>query len=286
MQLVRPFLFSALTVLLGTSGLVACSSSGAGGSSSDPAPAAEQDVGSDSATLALTADLRTALTGEAVAGKGVRVEYALERLPQCRGNATGGPGWNIAGFYSENGSPAKTFEVTALSADGNDRVAKAARIVPSQAGDLAIWFQVTSVFGCSQYDSALGHNFHVAVKGPAAGANAAITFDKQGSPVQTGELKAGGKVKITYDQDRLPQCRRVEHGTPQWTITGFAQLDHEAPKMFETAVADGADKKTIDALVDLPHAGALALWFQVSGLDGCVAYDSSSGANYRFFVKE
>src|SRR4051812_25817096 len=81
------------------------------------APAAtgdEQDLTTDSATLKLTADFQTRLEGEAVAGKGIRVEYALERLPQCRGNVGGGgPAWNITGFFSENGGAAKMFEVSA-----------------------------------------------------------------------------------------------------------------------------------------------------------------------------
>jgi hypothetical protein len=104
---------------------------------------------------------------QAAAGKGLRVEYALERLPQCRGNVGGGgPGWNVTGFYSENGGVAKTFEVSALTPDGKDRVAKPAHLVPAQGGDIAIWFQVTSVFGCQEFDSQFGQNFHLVVKGP------------------------------------------------------------------------------------------------------------------------
>ena len=76
------------------------------------------------ARLALTSDFKTTFSGAAKAGSPVSVDYALERLPKCRGNATGGPGWNIYGYYSENGGAAQSFEVTALSADGKDRVAK------------------------------------------------------------------------------------------------------------------------------------------------------------------
>lgn len=250
-------------------------------------PGEEQDVTSDAATLKLTSDFETVVTGEAVEGKGIRVEYALERLPQCRGNVGGGgPGWNIGGFYSENGGPAKSFEVTALSADGKDRVAKAGRIVPSQGGDIAIWFQVSSRFGCSEFDSQFGQNFHLPVKGEVPETRASIVFAKDGTPKQTGELKAGTKVKIAYEQERLPDCRRTERGNPVWTITGFAQLDREQPRTFDTARPEGADRKEIEALVELPHAGELSLWFQVSSLGGCMKYDSNSGANYKFRVTE
>ena len=250
-------------------------------------PGTEQDVTADAATLELGSDFSTNLTGEAAAGKGLRVEYALERLPQCRGNVGGGgPGWNVTGFYSENGGAAKTFEVSVLTPDGKDRVAKAARIVPSQGGDVAIWFQIASAFGCSEFDSQFGQNFHVPVKGAVPVAGASITFAKDGSPTQTGELKAGGKVKITYEQDRLSACRRTERGNPVWTITGFAQLDHETAHTFDTARPEGSDRVEIESLVDLPHAGELFLWFQVTSLGGCMQYDSKAGANYRFSITD
>ena len=124
------------------------------------------------------------------------------------------------------------------------------------------------------------------MKGPEPVAGASIAFDTSGNPSVVGELKAGGQVKITYAQDRLPPCRRVEHGTPVWTITGFAQIDHEAAHMFDTARPQGSDRQPIDALVDLPHSGELSLWFQVTSLGGCMQYDSKSGDNYRFPISD
>jgi hypothetical protein len=277
--------FVLVAAALFTTAMAGCSAdaSTADGSAT---PGEEQDVTSDAATLKLTSDFKTNLTGEATAGKGIRVEYALERLPQCRGNSAGAPGWNLTGFYSENGGAAKTFEVTTITPDGKDRVAKAGRIVPAQGGDIAIWFQVTSRFGCSEFDSQFGQNYHLPVKGAVPVAGASIAFGKDGNPVQTGELKAGGKVKITYEQDRLPACRRTEHGNPVWTITGFAQVDREASHTFDTARPEGADRQEIEALVELPHAGELSLWFQVVSLGGCMQYDSKSGANYKFRITE
>lgn len=250
-------------------------------------PGEEQDVTSDAATLELTSAFETIVTGEATAGKGIRVEYALERLPQCRGNVGGGgPGWNITGYYSENGGAAKTFEVSALAPDGKDRVAKSARIVPAQGGDVAIWFQVSSRWGCSEFDSQFGQNFHLPVKGAVPVAGASIVFGKDGNPKVEGDLKAGGKVKIRYEQDRLPECRRTERGNPVWTITGFAQVDRETTRTFDTARPEGADRNEIEALVELPHSGELSLWFQVVSLGGCMKYDSQSGANYTFRIAD
>jgi hypothetical protein len=283
MRLLRPS-FLLLVAGLCASSAIGCSSESSSGAG-NAASGEEQDQTSDAATIKLTTDFHTSIIGEAAAGKGLRVEYALERLPQCRGNVGGGgPGWNITGFYSENGGSPKTFEVSALTPDGKDRVAKPAHIVPAQGGDVAIWFQVSSVFGCSEFDSQYGQNFHLAVKGPEPVAGASIVFDKSGNPTVDGELKAGGKVKITYAQDRLPQCRRVEQGNPVWTITGFAQIDHEAAHTFDTARPAASERQEIDALVDLPHSGELALWFQVTSLGGCMQYDSKSGANYTFSI--
>jgi hypothetical protein len=247
----------------------------------------EADITADAATLKLTRDYRTTLVGAPAVGKGIVIEYALERLPQCRGNVGGGgPGWNVTGYYSENGGAARAFEVTTLTPDGKDRVAKAGRIVPAAGGDVAIWFQVASRFGCSEYDSQYGQNYHVAVKGSVPDAQGSIVFGKDGRVSQSGRLVAGGKVKVRYEQPRLPDCRRTERGNPVWTITGFSQIDREATRTFDTAVPEGADRREIDAIVDLPHAGELSLWFQVTSLGGCMRYDSAGGANYRFRIGE
>ncbi len=243
----------------------------------------EADVTGD-AKIKLTADFQTQLTGRAKAGKGLVVDYALERLPQCRGNVGGGgPGWTITGFYSENGGAAKTFEVSEVR--GSERVAKPARIPLTQGGDLALWFQVSSRFGCSEFDSQFGQNFHVDVEGPPPEAQGSIVFKKDGAVDQSGSLVAGGKVKIRYEQDRLPQCRRSQGGHPQWTISGFASIDGGEKQTFQTGRAEGSNREAIDAVLDLPRAGELALWFQVTSVGGCSEFDSKNGANYRFRIE-
>ncbi len=274
----RPFLALLATALVTSACSVATTDPGAGDDS---------DLTAEAATLKLTSDFRTNLVGAPTAGKGIGVEYALERLPQCRGNVGGGgPGWTVTGYYSENGGAARTFEVTALTPDGKDRIAKRGRIVPAAGGDVAIWFQVTSRFGCSAYDSQFGQNYHLAVKGSVPEAGASIVFDKDGRVSQSGRLVMGGKVRVRYEQARLPQCRRTERGNPVWAITGFAQIDRATPHTFDTAVAEGSERREIDALLDLPHAGELSLWFQVTSLGGCMQYDSAGGANYRFRIAE
>lgn len=254
----------------------------------DEAATDDSNIESDAATLKLTDSFESILTGQPKAGRSLRVEYALGRLPQCRGDLPGGtPGWNVTGYYSENGGPAKSFDVTQVSPDGKSRIAKPARITPTAGGDLALWFQVTNRWGCSAFDSAHGKNFHVAVAGtaPDPALMASITFLKDGSMRTENTLRSGGKVKIRYEQDRLPGCRRIEQGSPNWGIAGFASLPSGETKRFETTRIEGSGRQDIDVVLDLPTAGELALWFQVSSRGGCVAYDSKNGQNYRFAVE-
>ncbi len=243
------------------------------------------EVNSD-VQLDLTSDFKTKVSGRAKAGSALLVNYALDRLPQCRGNVGGGgPGWNIAGYYSENGGPAKTFEVTTLTPDGKDRVAKPARIVPKTGGDLALWFEVNSAFGCHEYDSQFGQNYHVDVEGLPPDAGASIVFGADGKIETTGTLRAGSKVKIRYEQDRLPECRRVQNGIPQWSISGFASIAGGEPQSFGTGRPDGADREEVDAYIELPKSGDLALWFGVNDVGGCHAFDSKNGQNYHFTIE-
>lgn len=259
-------------------GAAAC---GAEATSSDAATGNEENI-TGGARLALTADFKTSLQGGAKAGSPVTVDYALERLPKCRGNSAGAPGWNIYGYYSENGGAARSFEVTALTADGKDRVAKTATFTPSEGGDVAVWFQSSSVFSCTEYDSQYGQNFHLDVAGAAPQANAAITFKADGSIQQDGNLRAGAKVKVRYEQARLPQCRRTQGGAPVWNISGYAAVNGGTALAFSTGRPVGGDREPIDALVDLPEAGTLALWFDVTSLGGCHEVDAKGGANYAF----
>jgi hypothetical protein len=70
-----------------------------------------------------------------------------------------------------------------------------------------------------------------------------------------------------------------------WAITGFAQLDGDPTRTFDTGRAEGSDRVPVDAFVELPRAGELSLWFQVVSMGGCMSYDSKGGANYRFRVE-
>lgn len=230
----------------------------------------------NTADLTFAADGSVRATGDLVEGGLLKVHYDAARLPGCRGDFQGRPGWTITGFASVGGAPAQTFD--ALDAT------KAVKLTGN--GDLALWFQVTSRWGCSEYDSKLGANYHFTVQKRGSAPSASIVFDASGNPTQTGELKAGGKVKIHYAQDRLTTCRGSQGGYPQWSLTGYASLNGRAAKAFETteATRDG-NRSDTDAFVELSESGDLALWFQNTSRYGCNAYDSKGGANYHFVVR-
>lgn len=266
-----------LLVLTAMAGLVGCSAD------LDAVAGESDDALTGDATMKFTSNFQTTVSGSPAAGKGILVDYALDRLPQCRGALNGGgPAWNITGYYSENAGPAHAFEVTELSSDGTDRVAKQARIPLTQGGDISIWFQVSNRWGCSEYDSRFGQNYHLTVQGALPTSTASILFKKDGAVEKSGDLRVGGKVKVRYEQDRLPQCRRTNMGYPAWGISGFASINGAQPRTFETGRPEGSDRAPIDAYLDLTAPGELALWFQVVDMGGCNAFDSNQGQNYKF----
>lgn len=272
-------------ILLLSLAALATTATACAGPTTDDATLGDEAEVNGGASYALTADGAEKLTGAAKAGSPITIQYSLDRLTSCRGNVGGGgPGWNIYGYYSENGGEAKSFEVTKISGTGKDRESKPATIIPSQGGDLAIWFQVTSVFGCTDYDSDFGANYHIQVQGDAPQTLPTITFEKSGDPTVKGDLKAGGKAKIHYAQERLDKCESFQGGNPVYGISGTAMLNGQK-QAFDTGRAEGGKRVAVDAIIDLPAPGQLELYFETTSIHGCHEYDSNMSANYKFDVK-
>jgi hypothetical protein len=199
--------------------------------------------------------------------------------------AGGKPGFTITGFASINKKPAKTFYVAGHSSDPTRTTTES--IAVDEAGDLAVWFQVTNASGCSNYDSDLGKNYHFAVA-PSPVSSSRIVFDADPSraPRATGALTAGTKIEIDYPEARLAGCRgSLAGGAPAWTVTGFASINGEPAKSFYVAGYSPDPSQTgKKPIVELPRAGRLSLWFQVTSRYGCQAWDSNLGSNYTFDV--
>ena len=154
-------LVSAAFVLVSTFGLPACSSAD---------PPAGADVGTSEAalgeagTLTFGADFQTAVSGTLQKGKSVRVAYDASRLTACRGDQNGHPGWTITGYWKIGNGPVRSFEAGGFSPSGGSQPPVLAL---DASGDLQLWFQNNSVWGCNAYDSDFGKNYHFAVQ-PAA----------------------------------------------------------------------------------------------------------------------
>ncbi|MCP3102537.1 DUF6209 family protein [Myxococcus sp. K15C18031901] len=95
-------------------------------------------------------------------GATASVVYDVNRLTQCRGdiNATT-PGWTVTGHYQFNDGPVQSFWVAGFSSTPNP---PAPSIPLTTRGDLAVWFENTSRWGCQAWDSNFGNNFHFDVQ--------------------------------------------------------------------------------------------------------------------------
>jgi hypothetical protein len=95
-------------------------------------------------------------------GQTASIVYSADRLTQCRGNINGTtPGWSITGYYKFNNGPVQSFWVAGFSSTPNPPPPS---IPLNQRGDLAVWFENTSRWGCQAWDSNFGNNYHFNVQ--------------------------------------------------------------------------------------------------------------------------
>ena len=67
-------------------------------------------------------------------------------------------------------------------------------------------------------------------------------------------------------------------------ISGYASINGDEARTFDTGRPEGFDRVPVDAFVDLPASGELALWFHATNIGGCSQYDSNNSQNYRFEI--
>ncbi len=133
-------------------------------------PADDAEVGTsesalgEAGTLTFGADFQVKVTGTLEKGKKVRVAYDANRLTACRGDFNGKPGWTITGYWKIGDGAVHSFEAGGFSpSNGTDQPVLAL----DRSGDLQVWFQNNSRWGCDAYDSNFGSNYHFAVQGAA-----------------------------------------------------------------------------------------------------------------------
>jgi Family of unknown function (DUF6209) len=121
--------------------------------------------------------------------------------------------------------------------------------------------------------------------GKADGDSASLTFNADYTQSQHGTLLAGDSLQITYALDRLTDCRSESGGSDQFGITGYAQFDDAAPITFGVSRLASGKAVPVTAEVAIPASAAhVALWFSISDVYGCIAYDSNDNANYGYAI--
>jgi hypothetical protein len=154
-------IFAGFTLLSAT-GLAGCTAPAADANAADLGTS-EAALG-EAGTLAFGADFQTRISGTLQKGKTIRVSYDASRLTTCRGDQNGHPGWTITGFWKIGSGAVHSFEAGGFSSSGGSSQPVLAL---DASGDLQIWFQTNSVWGCNGYDSDFGKNYHFAIQ-PAA----------------------------------------------------------------------------------------------------------------------
>jgi hypothetical protein len=114
-----------------------------------------------------------------------------------------------------------------------------------------------------------------------------LSFHQDWRIVQSTALVEGGQVVLRYAEARLGDCRGELNGRPAWTITAFAMsADGGVQSQSIWGFASGGAILTEgEATFELPRAGELQIWFQVTNRWGCNAFDSDFGRNFRFHVQ-
>lgn len=226
------------------------------------------------ATLAFTADYQTLVDGALVAGGIANVDYDAARLTNCRGDLNGGPAWSINAHYRINGGDVHTLHV-AGHAPAPDQIDLPIEL--TEAGELEIWFENTSAFGCQAWDSAFGANYRFAIDAaPTSGDEPVVRFPASGGMELVGEPRQAGQLRVEYDVSRLTNCRDTRYGQPAWSILAYYRF--ESGRIGYVSVSDGS------GAIDLVEGGELQIWFENQGYSGCRAWDSLGGANYRVMV--
>jgi hypothetical protein len=114
------------------------------------------------ATIVFDANGTPTQTGAIHAGDQVVVHYAPERLSTCAGETAGHPSYGISGAYSVDGGA--SHAITVERTEGTDLVAADPVITAPHGRDLALWFSTSDVWGCHDYDSQGGANYHFTIE--------------------------------------------------------------------------------------------------------------------------
>lgn len=250
-----------------------------------PPPPAER-IAADSTPppvlLTFAADWSVTQSAHVVSGGKATIHYDVARLPGCRASYHGFPAWAISAYYTVDGGPLFTVPVTQFQNGAVVPVDATFDVEPGH--DLAIWFHASDEYGCSEWDSRYGNDFHFDIDPGAP----ALRFPFPGwSAEQLGSLRAGGEFFVDYDIRRLSGCRQDYNGLQTWDVTvGYRFDDGTTGSASMTATPSDYQRVQSFARLAAPAAAhTVQLWFENHDRTGCQLWDSAYGSNYRFALE-
>ena len=141
----------------------------------------------------------------------------------------------------------------------------------------------------SDNDWSVHPNGEACYDAPATG-SASVVFASGWTQTAQGNFTPGGKLDVTYDLNRMPQCFNAStDGVAAWNTEAY-ELFTPGNQLIQRSVRGTRDPATQvwQSLLfenDIPNdATSVALWFETSG-DGCTtSWDSDYGQNYNFAI--
>ena len=120
--------------------------------------------------------------------------------------------------------------------------------------------------------------------GKADGSAARLVFSEDFSEKADRPLVAGDTIAISYDLDRITDCRGSTGGSEVWGTTAHVKIGGAVKEYALSRLANGRVVPVTPELQLPSTATSVELWFSTNNRWGCIAYDSNDGANYHFDV--
>ena len=216
----------------------------------------------------------------------IAIDYALERLPDCRIVYRGFQSWDIIAHARIDGVEVPGHSVVLTNpgsglGDGMPREPSLAFFaIPWQTQTIELWFENNEYPPlCQTWDSDFGANYRfTTVDAGTTPPGARLVFAPGWEQHATGPIFAGADVTIAASPERFPTC-----GTSGSVKAGVLLSSGE---LLEVAL-DGSEAGGVRVgTFRLPlGVDGLEVWLYASTAAGCNEYDSHFGENYPFPVQ-